>query len=610
MLTWSYETNPACNVLVGENSEVTAAKSTILETNKSSSNRPKTSTASTTSTSSTNSQPSSNTSSGGSGGGGKQPSIQQYKRIRRSVPSLHAINDGTQTVLSSVLTTVKPSSHVVSLLSPSPTSLNLHFNKLKPKPTSSASSSDLASGLSLLSNSLSSAATNTLTNNIANNVAQIDIGESSGYGNTDDSEPNELHASLSSVNALVHDSNRIDNDDSVNAYDNSNGFVDVFDVTYSSNDNQEITTVINNRNGYDEFDLITDSFVESPAFDITNDNKNDINGLETKGDAGNERPEEMLQNDGPTIITHDNQLNMAIVNLDNDESLTMQSNSPDDASPHRLLSSATLPAASKEIRTRNTSKHKPALSADIENDIDKYSYVETSYPEPTYYQMHDSNNDSINLHDQQTQRILVNVSIATDSGAGTQNHGVYMLQVSVPAGPDFLPPHINAPIVHAKDMPHITHERLNYQAEDDVRERPPKIPPQPPCPCQCAEEFFTTSKPSSSFPNLSEAATDTTPTATSIATNGSSIHDANDVYLSTVIPDIATHTVNTTTTNNLIRTTSATTPESRPCLENQDIPTILILEGERGVIRELFAPFYSLLSIKSIVQRHIKTSAF
>lgn len=33
-------------------------------------------------------------------------------------------------------------------------------------------------------------------------------------------------------------------------------------------------------------------------------------------------------------------------------------------------------------------------------------------------------------------RILVNVSIATDSGTGTQNHAIYMLQVSLPAGPD------------------------------------------------------------------------------------------------------------------------------------------------------------------------------
>lgn len=584
VLTWSYEANPACNVLVGENSEVTAAKSTILETNKSSSSRPKTSTASTTSSSSTNSQPSSNASSGGTGGG-KDPS-NHHKRYRRSVPSLRLINVGTRTgLLRSVHATVKQSSslndinllkvssstadrYVISLSSPSPPT-NMLSNELNSDTSSSSShSSSTTTSQYPLSASIFNgrplAISKTFSNYKLNNVAQIDEGESSGDGNTNDNQTNELHASLSLANALSHDSYII---------------------------------------GNDAFDLITDSFDESSALDIINNNNEnndasiDRNAHQPNGDANDLRPEEMLQNDGPTIITHDNQPSVAIVNLDNDEPLILQSNRP-----HRPLSAATStstlqtskdddviqshkPAAAQP--TRIPSKHKPALSADIENDIDKYSYVETAYPEPTYYQMHDSNNNSINLHDQQTQRILVNVSIATDSGSGTQNHGVYMLHVSVPAGPDFLPPHINAPIVHVQDASGSTHEALQ-QKNDDVRDCPPKIPPQPPCPCQCAEEFFSTSNASTASPSLnsSSATTAASPAAPLVVTNGTDGEDGNDAYAqpSTLVSDATDQMADATTTVNPI---SSTTPytETRSCLEIQDIPTILILEGERVAIR-------------------------
>lgn len=76
-------------------------------------------------------------------------------------------------------------------------------------------------------------------------------------------------------------------------------------------------------------------------------------------------------------------------------------------------------------------------------------YIESSsdikHNEPTYEMFDAAHNKSTidgGVHVQpqwNMQRILVNVSIGTDMGDGTKNHGVYMLHVSVPAGPNLMP---------------------------------------------------------------------------------------------------------------------------------------------------------------------------
>jgi hypothetical protein len=58
--------------------------------------------------------------------------------------------------------------------------------------------------------------------------------------------------------------------------------------------------------------------------------------------------------------------------------------------------------------------------------------------------MHEGAGDGVTFNqtvdEEEQPRILVNVSIATDSGQGTKTHAVYSLHVMVPSGKDFFPP--------------------------------------------------------------------------------------------------------------------------------------------------------------------------
>lgn len=69
------------------------------------------------------------------------------------------------------------------------------------------------------------------------------------------------------------------------------------------------------------------------------------------------------------------------------------------------------------------------------------------------------------------QRLLVNITIGTDSGIGSERHQIYVLQVAVPGGPNF---HPLTPTYHDS---HDSQNSLNC---------PPVLPPAPPCPCPCS----------------------------------------------------------------------------------------------------------------------------
>lgn len=684
MLTWSYEANPACNVLVGENSEVTAAKSTVPETNKSSSSRPKTSTASTTSSSSathqtnrvageggggsssSSSQPSTN-----AGGGGKNPIL--HKRNRRSVPLLQVEKSGvgsagggggseesntvTATVSSaSVISTDKPlgandlSLHEIS--SAKSVTANRYaaatsFSSLH-TPSISASSASSASSSSYSSAATSVDTAETTSNSAAfgnyfidNNVKMNDEDENSGAGDVANGL-NQLHANIPNTVATAPSPlllpeppstdnviNGIDDDNNNGGGGNGggllstnenllNGFANVFDVTHGTNSNQDLTATATNNNsdGNETFDLITNSFDENNGFDINNnenyngnDNDDDDSNNRTshgyrqsnnKNDASeSEIEDDMLQNDAPTIIAN-GQPSVEIVNLLDDgehfhsppePALSLASAAPPPSS-HSSPVKIDAPASSKDqiqIHTlpepannnNSTTKHKPIFSPDTENDINKYPYIGESYPERTYYQLHDAtssnnltgqinNNSPINTHDQQQQmqRILVNISIATDSGAGTQNHGVYMLHVSVPAGPDFIPPLINTPVVRVADSSVNAHENIQNDnggnTVDD--ERPPEIPPHPPCPCQCSDEIYSSA-------------------VNTVATSTVQTHDDEPTTKMTETSTISNaEAINETPTSNLDDISNEIDSNlnvTQSCLINQDIPTILILEGER-----------------------------
>lgn len=706
MLTWSYEANPACNVLVGENSEVTAAKSTVPETNKSSSSRPKTSTASTTSSSSathqTNravhisegggssssiSQPSSN-----SGGGGKN-SIQQ-KRNRRSVAALRIENgdgrsDGDSSRNGNTVTATISSSSVFLTDKPLGTNdLSLHeissaksvtvdrYAAAKTLPNSplhivvnqspillsAASSSPPLQTPSIVSSSsvsssISYAATTLPISAAFSDDGDVDNGLNKLHANTPkaapspspppqllDSEVSDLirqrveHTPLArrtteSISGNTIDDNIDDGDSGLLSTNENllNGFVNVFDVTHGTNSNQDLTATTNsNHKGNEKFDLITNSFDES-RFDINNHEYNNSNDNDDDGDDDSnnntsngykpsnnetnanetEMEDDMPQNDAPTIIAN-GQPSVEIVNLlddgDHFHSPPKQPLSSTSSSSSSSVKTDVLLSSNDQIHIHTlpvhdmnsgTTKHKSIISRDGENDINKYPYIGASHPDRTYYQIHDTsnsnnianennNNGSINTHDQQhqMQRILVNISIATDSGAGTQNHGIYMLHVSVPAGPNFISPLINAPLVHINESSANTHDKLqtnnngstsnidDSSTDSGDNERPPEIPPQPPCPCQCSDEFYSTAINTISSNEMSTIETLSSldehdeilskATETSIISNNEAINDSP----SSIADDISNEI-----DSNLNVTQS--------CLINQDIPTILILEGER-----------------------------
>lgn len=186
--------------------------------------------------------------------------------------------------------------------------------------------------------------------------------------------------------------------------------------------------------------------------------------------------------------------------------------------------------------------------------------VETHPADHVRYEMHDADSSpdkTGNSTESETkvgngmQRILVNVSIATDSGQGTQHHAVYMLHVSVPAGPQFN--FDNSEMVENKTAPTGNVEQKQVPLDslvDDSSCLPPEPPPVPPsCPCDCQSLKIEV-----------ENVTDDQETTES---------SVSSTYKSTTMSEFANKT-----------TASASVDPSLACLYSQDVPTILILEGE------------------------------
>lgn len=116
-----------------------------------------------------------------------------------------------------------------------------------------------------------------------------------------------------------------------------------------------------------------------------------------------------------------------------------------------------------------------------ENEIGKYGLTENS----PIYKVHDANNNLTAKHGgfnnkvnkSSTQRILVNISIATDGGSGTTNHAVYVLNVAVPADSN-LSPTLYDPNNNDDDS-------SSNESSEQSFVPPPEPPPAPPCPCNC-----------------------------------------------------------------------------------------------------------------------------
>lgn len=252
----------------------------------------------------------------------------------------------------------------------------------------------------------------------------------------------------------------------------------------------------------------------------------------------------LLVNDGPSIITYDrDEEPLDIVKLPEDpdtkdnEKLMYNHSDEDDITIHKMVDDFVEP---KYI----------------------YNAIPLTTPGVPHYVMHDATTQKFKmLHNESTEendetlekpRILVNISIATDTGAGTQNHAVYMLHVSVPASSDFF----------AQPKASATDENSN-----EFDNGPPKPPPAPPCPCQCA-----------SHENLAELP----------VRAGNAVTEATTVTPSTTNPDIDTNPhLNTFTDNYLAPLDSDSDSPNTTQIVMKSCPEvpILILEGEGILIR-------------------------
>lgn len=81
-------------------------------------------------------------------------------------------------------------------------------------------------------------------------------------------------------------------------------------------------------------------------------------------------------------------------------------------------------------------------------------------------------------NDNGPNRLLLNLTIGTDSGIGTARNQIYVLQIAVPGGPN-----LN---LHPQTVTHYdTHDSLNSHNSLNC---PPVPPPAPPCPCSCLDD--------------------------------------------------------------------------------------------------------------------------
>lgn len=257
------------------------------------------------------------------------------------------------------------------------------------------------------------------------------------------------------------------------------------------------------------------------------------------------------------------------------------------------------------------------------NNIDALanSYIESSadlkHNEPQYEMLDVVHNKSSiesrdNVHQQQQhqrnmQRILVNVSIGTDSGDGTQNHGIYMLHVSVPAGPNLMPAYFNGneqngggvgvalspqtaaihePPIFIKPM---TTQQSNSHAHGNGNLNG-KSTEAAALPFECSSEI---SRLNSIIANLNKTQQHQQHSISSsrsgneslIATKNQNENQMTMTAAATTVSDYNANDnrINETTTNPTVGTTAAANNNNNNnfCLCNQDIPPILILEGKR-----------------------------
>lgn len=533
-------------MLVDENAEISVAKSTIAEQNRSAANRPpkpslstaaaqaaSSSAAATTSAATANSQSAASVSTGASATGGKF-----YKNIRQK---RNAVIDLLSMSTSTAIKAIKPTPATLSMANSNDFSLHdtsssisstdddgstLPFDLFPVSTNPSIPSSSTLSSLSSMSFSVATTSTSSESNwNYAVTADDDDDNVGDNNGVVDGSVDDEFVTTKTFGNPLP-------SVNGVGLTDDSNAF----DVTHASSSNNE--------------QHLTDTNVKAVSEQLTNDAATHSDELiEDIGDDVNEASDTMsmqLQNDEP-----------AVINFDEIEFISIDDEINETAEPP--------PLGVVEI-------HPLDGNGLAENNV---PYIVEPHPpdQPYTYQMHDASfaNNTINSssNDQtqqqqfvhQPQRILVNVSIATDSGSGTRNHAVYMLHVSVPTEPNVDEPIITQVLGTNSDTINRTlaEEQNGHHTGDESMAAcsPPEPPPLPSvCPCDCSAKI----------------------------TGDRNETEERDSWL-TLENETEDFTDSNTTDDNFETTSSQSTTinsdsEQMACLNSQEIPTILILEGE------------------------------
>lgn len=444
--------------------------------------------------------------------------LNRLKRYRRDIIDLnvhHPSNDRSdsfQTSTSSSSTSTTPTNSIDFSLHASSTPFDINV----PDSSSSISSSSPFTLSPLESNS----------NFVEfDNDGKIDEGESSDGGYV-----NGINGGSSGEEEFLM-TNTTDGIDSMFLVGNVNEVS--FDVvTHATNNKLHISET---NFGDANLELTTEFFVESSGSEYDGQiyehfEKSDDDGL--------------VQNDSPSLVSYGHG-DISFVGLDKSIGAadTIYQNADEQIEIH------TLDSANNE---RYDTKA---------NDVEQYPFIDTQNPDRIRYEVHDINSinrDRLTHETQSTKRILVNVSIATDNGSGTENHAVYTLHVSVPAGPDFPPKTLNSGTDSGEGL-----SEQYAPILDTSHACPMEPPPVPPCLCNCDQFCRNVTGVDDDDHKVVEQPIATTLSDT-LDVSDTDASTTNDVFLST-----------TTTTDETM------TEQGYSCLESKDIPTILILEGER-----------------------------
>lgn len=227
--------------------------------------------------------------------------------------------------------------------------------------------------------------------------------------------------------------------------------------------------------------------------------------------------------------------------------------------------------------------HLHSLLSNYNNSNDINAFVKDSQPQFRMVDNLTNATDDGNTQDAYTtQRILVNVSIATDSGTGTKHHGVYTIHVTVPIesmkmvdNPSVITSnnngHTAAPIQMIK-IPTHSNQPNECDNEQLDKEKPPQIPPRPPIlSCNNENDDIDYIQKKKFIDDSIESS--------SILQNDGNLVIINESIISTMKIDTSTSSSpinsNTNIGNNSMMNTNA-----ENCLNSYEIPPILILEGE------------------------------